>query len=811
MVFCLCLASSINARTIPDPTDATGFFTTVADKLLRSTFNFGITNIPVQTNGVFCYTPAVQRLLQLTANLRDAANTNFYPTVYRPILYNDGQGKIYITGYQQVTNVSGPADPQLGNFYNITHLPVGVSSNVNVYGVPWIIGVKKYMPNFNTLYSYDTVQVTRQVQVSRPTGTTLYTRIDSSLFATNQMFVLSITNHIGFSFWNSYANSYPGGAPTVVANCSVIGRISQTNGSLNQTVVWIMPTFAQTLSSGWPGTGIPANSSAVYLAPYSGSFIAGVIDFPVFPQASLVLDNNGVVTAIDPIETFVNATATTLPNFPALELDTTNYFQGFILDGTNVIDYVQFAGPNQTRMVNNDLQDFNYAGGTAHYMWSTNKTISGVNYGVQNQIYVSETDQDVPTAAQWTAPPNMPVGFENRPQEEAAFFFSFFTGTPVTYNGVTYYNTNLIAQAPYVPSRTVTSPVLWLANDPLVHYLAPDLNDPISPSGSVTGAYQYDGGAITFPFPNLSSPAQIKPLSQRFQPWEQSPQMDSLYNVDTNAYNFAYRDPLIWTSDNWNFPATNSLPLTTLGQVHRGTPWQTVYLKATNILGYSQNYYGNPSTGLNTWMYWTGDTNSNDASIMAPVSDWRLAALLAEMFNTNDATQLASVNAANWPVLLDGTTVLTNSVSPAELDSVVMSSNSPQATVIATALSQAQAGEPNGVFESVGDIIGVPILSQSSPWLDVGAQNEISDAAYEAIPSQLLLELRPDSTGAMSVSNGVFNVQFTGADAFDYAVQVSTNLLNWRTVGTNSPHQGTFPLPVCGSRQQLYYRTVLLP
>ena len=35
------------ARTVPDPTDAVGFFTTVADKLLRSTFSFGITNIPI--------------------------------------------------------------------------------------------------------------------------------------------------------------------------------------------------------------------------------------------------------------------------------------------------------------------------------------------------------------------------------------------------------------------------------------------------------------------------------------------------------------------------------------------------------------------------------------------------------------------------------------------------------------------------------------------------------------------------------------------------------------------------------------------
>ena len=34
--------------------------------------SFGITNIPVLVNGQFVYTPAVQRVLQLAANIYDA-------------------------------------------------------------------------------------------------------------------------------------------------------------------------------------------------------------------------------------------------------------------------------------------------------------------------------------------------------------------------------------------------------------------------------------------------------------------------------------------------------------------------------------------------------------------------------------------------------------------------------------------------------------------------------------------------------------------------------------------------------------------
>jgi hypothetical protein len=55
--------------------DATGCFTTVANTLLRSTFSFGVTNIPIYVNGQMVYTPAENRLLQLAANVYDAGKT----------------------------------------------------------------------------------------------------------------------------------------------------------------------------------------------------------------------------------------------------------------------------------------------------------------------------------------------------------------------------------------------------------------------------------------------------------------------------------------------------------------------------------------------------------------------------------------------------------------------------------------------------------------------------------------------------------------------------------------------------------------
>ncbi|HEY5043087.1 MAG TPA: hypothetical protein VIK53_13915, partial [Verrucomicrobiae bacterium] len=48
---------------------------------------FGITNIPVYVNGQFVYSPAVNRVLQLAANIYDASTNSFYPSVFRPTFH----------------------------------------------------------------------------------------------------------------------------------------------------------------------------------------------------------------------------------------------------------------------------------------------------------------------------------------------------------------------------------------------------------------------------------------------------------------------------------------------------------------------------------------------------------------------------------------------------------------------------------------------------------------------------------------------------------------------------------------------------
>jgi hypothetical protein len=328
------------------------------------------------------------------------------------------------------------------------------------------------------------------------------------------------------------------------------------------------------------------------------------------------------------------------------------------------------------------------------------------------------------------------------------------------------------------------------------------------------------------------------PIGDRYQPWGQNKQMLALTGVDTNGFNLAYKDPLVWGPDYWNFP-TNLLSCPGgLGQVHRGTPWQTIYLKSTNILSYAGNFgnQGVQNVGSNTWANWTGDIQRDDftgqyldAALMAPVSDWRLAGLLMSLLNTNDLTQLFSVNAPNiadWQKFLNGLTVYSNSMpvpNPAvtpTFDGYVMAGNSPQAWVIANGVANVKASQPGQNFCSSGDVLAAPELTVNSPWLSTGNYSHgfqltygITDTAYKEIPAQLLPLLRPDSVGILSATNGGWNLCFSGADGYDYALQTSTNLVNWEIVSTNHPVQGSFkmPVPAMSISQERFYRSVLLP
>jgi hypothetical protein len=367
---------------------------------------------------------------------------------------------------------------------------------------------------------------------------------------------------------------------------------------------------------------------------------------------------------------------------------------------------------------------------------------------------------------------------------------------------------------------------LWQANDPLVHYLSSDLNE-VSP---FTGPIKSDDPeGVSQPIPvvlqnSIGQSTLIAISEDHYQPWGYVNELAILAGVDTNPFNLSYRDPLVYGSENWDFPTNFSPTPDWLGRIHRGTPWQTLYLKSSNIVSFVNS---SPfQSGLATWTAWCGDSTVFDATNYAPITDHALLTPLTELFNTNDIRTLISVNdpnAGDWLATLDGLDVLTNTTlyplfDPSQLtfDDIFISSNSPTALALFNAIQVARHSMPGGDFTTIGDLLNAPQLAEQSPFLDTTDTGEtkygISDEAYERIAAQLLFRVRADSFGAAtSTSAGQATVQFSGTDGYSYAIQVSPDLLNWTTVSTNCPVNDVIQVSIPTTASRQFYRSVLLP
>ena len=804
------------AAPIFDTGNPVDFFTNVASRLLSSKMNLELTRIEIYPTNQ--YTPAVHRLLQVSANIYDATTTNLYPTVFRPLFSKDAAGDVFITGYTNLNSasgtntVSGPNDLQLSTPFDaaaIAALPSNdVSPNVNIYGVPWIIGAKKGFPNFNEFSMENNLSVMRRLQLTRTTNSFI-----PVITGTNQMYVMSLNTSLGVELWNSYSSNYPG---TILIGVNENASLMMTNDD-HGAYKWALEPFSTNALYSINPPVNPWQGSAPWLAgnPNPASFVPFVFTGPTLTNSVYYSSHYAGGTDLVPTNNFTGPVPWESTSsdgngfyFPQFGVLFTNRLQVFMLDLTNgiyhVIDYVHFAGPDSAYNVNPYLADYdtvNHVG-----VWDTNYPTgsappTGATYGAINQIQISRGGSVPLEDGLWQADPEaLPHG--GTVVQQQAFFSAFFIPGN-HYGNVT--NLQLSVVAPYSPTRYISQYTTWQVNDPLVHYLASDIAVPPLNNTSTPqpGVHQYN-----FPVTNALTSLNLGQLNDRYMPWGGNPRLSAegqALQFDPNAYNLAERDPLVYSPDDWNFPIGQPLNSSWLGQVHRGTPWQTVYLKSSPI-------------DTATWAQWTGDTLtiSNqyfDAFNSAPVQDWHLASLLASLFNTNNFTSLFRVNNPNpndWQGLLDGLTALTNDNS--EVDSILISSNSPQASAIASAIQSERALQPEQIFRDVGDILATPQLAEQSPFINGANTNNLTDAAYEIIPSQLLSLLRTDSTGSIALMDSQPVVQFTGYDGHPYAIQTSSDLVNWVSISTNCPVNGAFsftnstPLNVTSQ----FYRSILL-
>jgi hypothetical protein len=252
-------------------------------------------------------------------------------------------------------------------------------------------------------------------------------------------------------------------------------------------------------------------------------------------------------------------------------------------------------------------------------------------------------------------------------------------------------------------------------------------------------------------------------------------------------------------SDDWDFP-TNKFPnIGWLGRVHRGTPWQTVYLKASGVdITRWTNWAGNPMMIQNLGQI---DTNvlalynfTNDAAFTLPVNDRALFDIFTTAFNDNAARGKLSINQTNlaaWSAVLSGVITLTNTSTAADLKNGLLQfaprvidpagvydPNFPTPVArIVNAINDARAtNSALKAFTHLGDILSVAELTVStnahyvgtypngywagiSPFLNLGDPKALepnsklpyqqisglNDAAYERIPQQILGLLKVDS------------------------------------------------------------------
>lgn len=703
-------AASLTVRSAPDRSDAAAFFNEAADTFLREHYSFGVRSIPVAPTNL--YTAGVHRLLQLAANLYDAGQTDPLPTVFRPVLRTLSDSSVIVDGYVQDNSAT-----------NITSL-------TNSHEIPIVIGAKKGLPNFNEVRLLTVAQVARKLELVR-LATNLPPRF------TNQMYLLSISNNIMVEAWNSYTSNYPRPL-TLTLDLAGSGSLRSPGGELASLAY---TNHTELLVTNWPGKGfqIPVNHY-VMSVPHSA-----------YNQHDDVLRPVG--------SRFDSQAAIGFP-VPQWTYSVRHRLRYSLRDGDRLIDYVQFSGLSQNLDLSAALFSsflYNEEPPSIAGTWLTNRLGGGPapatpTRGIQNQIelsagyqYISDSDWVSYSYASPTGPDRVAALNQFRQ------FLSGSTNVP---------GTNIVA--PFTPLRRLIYETVWEANDPLVHYHFSDL------VRLPTNSIRIPVLPPKVPLPTNSILASPGMLNYSYSPWGGNPWRSS-YN-DPWAFDSRIKDPSVFSSDNWNFPQGPDLKFEELGRVHRGTPWQTIYLKA-----------GGASNDVSLRPFFDHNTH--------PTNDWRISELVRDWVDTNRSLARVSINETNpvrWATALSGLKVRDGRDDPSgsgAKSEVTLTADDPGIPLLVAAINRERQRQPGQYFRHVTDLLQVPELSVASPWL---AQDWLSqefgnrrEEAMEALPSQLFERLRSDPVGRLQMEAGVTRLTYDVPVDGRYQLEKSDDLMNW--------------------------------
>lgn len=786
-------------------TNAVEFFTNLSTRLLRAQdYPFDAGNIPVYTNGAFAFSPDVHRVLQVAANLYDASTNRadrggpdfpFLPSVFRPV-FKSTNGNVFIGGW--VEEAGGTAWTSTPRLLTSPAIAATVQPDDNLFDVPWIIGAKKGFPNLNEFSLQSVVSITRKLQLVKATPL-------QRPFRTNQMFMVGISNLFGFEAWNSYPSNYTRDVQIVVIH-EMATALAFTNdvaldgrgGQLTSSSY--LGTWSNIPANTWAGAGNSADN------PAAASFVVPLWTNTVFLPNSVYRaeqQSGPFFTTSTNVGMGLRAGFEDTGRFliPDFHLAITNRIRFYMLDAATgrLIDYVCLGELNAHRNLSAELHlddAFPYSDGfDGSSLWATNRVGGNISsappHGVISQIEVS-LGQTI--LQNWnTYGINQPTG--NNQHKEIDFFRAFCGLTPLYYGGTI--NTNLVTAAPFTPTRRTSQRLIWQANDPLVHSLTAHLASPALGSGL----------AVELPAGPINTSNNLGRLNYHFEPWS-----------DTRGYlqtrqNVLLKDPLIRRAADWPEGGFGPLSLNWLGRVHRGTPWQTLYLKSGAV---------NPTL----WTNWLGDWPKSAAAKATPDSDWIIAAEIARILNTHHPLTLLPANSPDtnaWLATLNGLSALTNASPDASLFTgaaptmsvVPVSDESPQSLAIVAAIRQGQA--QTGTLQHPGELLSIPELSLASPWLNrssaIQLQRGITDEAYEKLPTQLLPRLRNDLELTLVSAPTPSILRVSSYDGFPCVVEASSDLRHWQALGTNQPSDGVFWFTddSAGGVDARFYRAFVLP
>jgi hypothetical protein len=704
---------------------ASGFFTNAADQILK-TLNpppgrgvplLAVTNIPVWPTNE--YTPSVHRALQVAANIYDATTNRgtvpypYFPSVFRPLYTSDGRG-VRITGYRDAT---ADAWSQQGWFFgasadsvrfDLDELPLGATPNVVpgglVSGIPLVLGARKGFPNFNEFEFQTTVVASRKMELVKRSPA-------SPPAFTNQLYVVGITNVMGVEFWNSYQAAYP-------RALRLFARVSTEMVLSNE--VRVLRTYITNYTANidfppgsWPGQGfrIPIRTNVAFLPTSAYRLATGQF---------LPLRNGSVMQSMfEPANGFP---------IPVWRLNITNRVEAALIDitsdpeypGGRLVDYVNLDNLNTQIDITRELFGLKDDVGQSSILgsfWQTNR-IGGVPEGILNQIQASLGAINV---AQWNSASSEPS--QGQDKQKSVERFREFLGLTGTSQAA---SPTLRMQLPFSPGMKLFVNKAWQVNDPLVNRMYWDLEDPARTNNIERLPPLF---VVTDERSNLGK------INFRYRPWQRN-----LYSSgDATDFDPAFKDPQVTRSDDWTFP-TNALPnVGWLGRIHRGTPWQTLYLKSKPV-------------GFQEWQLWSGHpTRIWPGNLIAPgtqpTNDWRLLDVFTTAINENAARGLLSVNQegiAGWSALLSGVPVLVpGATNPVP---VLVEPNSPALMSIVAGVNATRSTRFGGRYNYLGEVLSAPELSLGSPFftLGTGPLGTPADPVVERIPQMVMSLLKRD-------------------------------------------------------------------